>query len=51
MDSIATRIGRVLASELDDSLRRPMSWKMIDALAKLDEAEERAAKRPKPLAS
>lgn len=40
MNKIATRIGQTLASELGDTLKRPMNWRMIDALANLQEAEE-----------
>jgi hypothetical protein len=30
-----------LESVLDETLKKPMNWQMIDALVKLDETEER----------
>jgi len=42
MEYIAHKIGRVLAVKTNDQLQIPLPWPLIDALAKLQEAEEEA---------
>jgi hypothetical protein len=40
MNKITDQLGAVFRNRFKDSLKKPLSWRMIDVLATLDEMEE-----------
>ena len=40
MNKIADQLGEVFRIRFKDSLKKPLNWRMIDALTSLDEKEE-----------
>ena len=45
MNKITDRVGAAFRIRFKDSLRKPLSWRMIDALSTLDEIEEQRRQR------
>jgi hypothetical protein len=40
MNKITDQLGAIFRSRFKDSLKKPLNWRMIDALSTLDEMEE-----------